>query len=413
VAKVVFGWLGIAICTVVAGFWCFWGGIEGFHEGWFHGSLLSNAFYYSLYLLPGLVLAGFTVVAIHRPKVGAVLFSLLGVLIFMWAVPGRNVRVTAQIWPILACFTAMPVLLGLLFLRGEPRPRRVAAWVAGGIPVLVVIISGSFMIGRVLQRVDDGNRGPRVVQGNGVLLEWAGAGPGWERKGGVSWHEAMRRCAYLSRDGKTLCKTPQNTWRLPTTDELVRSLALHGTNCGGTWDPRTGSAHYRMQPDKESPLWDTRSQVTYWWTSTEKDANHAYWVVYHGGVFVKPKNQAPGNVGFRAVRDIRANDTANRTRGEMIIHTHDLPCILLVLLTVFAAPRTDTGACQETSPTTCAGGSHHPAGRVLPRRRVLLLSGLPGIAKCHSAGRLAHPCASASCDSNHDMSRCNCRPDSP
>lgn len=303
----ILGWLGIAICTLIAGFWGFWGGIEGFHEGWYHGSLAANVFWYLLYLLPALLIPVLTITAVRRPKLGAALFCLVGVSIAVWAVPCHNFRLNDRTWFIFASFTTFPVLLGLLFLWGDPRPRRAAAWIAGAIPVLLILASSSWMAATVLQRVDDGNRGARIVHGNGVALEWVGAGPGWERKGGVSWHDAMRRCAYLSEDGKTLRKTPQNVWRLPTTDELVRSSALHGRNCGGTWDRHTGSPHYRMPPDKESPLWDTRSEVTYYWTSTEKDSDRAYWVVYHGGVFAKPKRNAPGNAGFRAVREIPAD----------------------------------------------------------------------------------------------------------
>ncbi len=302
--KTVFGWVGVAILTLIAGFWGFWGAIEGFHEGWHFGSLPVNVFHYFLYLLPGMLIAVLTLVAIHRPRLGAALFSLVGVSIFVWAVPCHNFRLTGGNSVILVCFTVFPVIVGLLFLWCQPYPLRTAAWVAGGIPFVVILIACAYMAVSVMQRVDDGNRGERVVHGNSVTLVWAGAGPGWERTGGVSWYQAMKRCAYLSADGKTLEKTPQNIWRLPSTDEMVRSLALHGKNCGGTWDPRTGAAHYRMHPDKESPLWDTRSQVTYYWTGTEKDATHAYWVVYHGGVFVKSKDHNPGNVGFRAVRDV-------------------------------------------------------------------------------------------------------------
>ena len=299
----VVGWLGIAVCTLIAGFWGFWGSIEGFHEGWYHGSLASNLLHYVLYLLPGMVIAGLAVVAVHLPKLGAALLSLLGVLVFAWAVPFHNFRLEGSNWTILVVFTLFPVALGAVLLWCPPSPRRAAAWIAGGVPLIVMLVSGTCVAISVLQRVDDGNRGERMVCGNGVALVWAGAGPGWARSGSVSWYDARRRCAYLRADGKTLAETPQNVWRLPTVDELVRSMALHGKNSGGTWDSRTGSAHYRLRPDKESPLWDTSSPVTYYWTGTERDDTRAYWVVYHGGVFVKPKKSNPGNVGFRAVRE--------------------------------------------------------------------------------------------------------------
>jgi hypothetical protein len=66
-------------------------------------------------------------------------------------------------------------------------------------------------------------------------------------------------------------------WRLPTVDEAVRSMARHGRNSGGVWDAETGKAAYNMIPDKESPLWNVHSQVIYWWTATEIDAERAYY----------------------------------------------------------------------------------------------------------------------------------------
>lgn len=307
------GWTAVVICTLISGFWGFWGAVEGFHEGWWHGSLAGNLFHYSLYLLPGLAVAATGVLSLHRPRIGMAMFGLMGVFVALWVLSG-NFRVTSGNWPIVATFTALPVALGLMLLLGDPRPRRVSAWIMGGIPVLVIAVSGCQMAVGVLQRVDDGNRGTRIVHGNGVVLEWVGAGPGWERQGSVSWWEASRRCAYLSGDGRIICETPQNIWRLPTADELVRSLSLHGRNCGGIWDAATGSARYRLRPDKESPLWDTNSQVTYYWTSTEKDKAHAYWVVYHGGVFALPKTHAPGNAGFRAVRAVRTDDRSGQRK---------------------------------------------------------------------------------------------------
>ncbi len=154
---------------------------------------------------------------------------------------------------------------------------------------------------RIAGRVDDGNRGARTVEGNGVRLVWAPEGPGWPRHG-VSWDESLRRCRYLTEDGKSLAEVPQDIWRLPTVDESVRSLARHGKNCGGVWDPETGRASYEIKPDKESPLWDTRSQIIYWWTSTEKDDKRAYMVVYNGGVYARSKKLGIGSRGFRAVK---------------------------------------------------------------------------------------------------------------
>ena len=89
------------------------------------------------------------------------------------------------------------------------------------------------------------------MQGNGVALTWAPGGPGWPREGG-DWYEAQQACQYLSEDGLTLSPTPLDIWRLPTVDETVRSMALHGQNSGGEWDAETAQATYETNPDKET-----------------------------------------------------------------------------------------------------------------------------------------------------------------
>jgi hypothetical protein len=134
-----------------------------------------------------------------------------------------------------------------------------------------------------------------------VRLIWAPAGPGWPDRG-VDWEEARRRCRFLSADGKTLAATPQDLWRLPTVEEAVRSMARHGRNCAGVWDPVKVRPSYRIMPDKESPLWDTHSGIIYWWTSTEVDESRAYIIVFNGGVWPRNKSSRPGSLAFRAVK---------------------------------------------------------------------------------------------------------------
>jgi hypothetical protein len=131
------------------------------------------------------------------------------------------------------------------------------------------------MLPFVLTRVDDGERSARLIAGNGVSLVWAPQGPGWNWQqpwgGYPSWQslalygvppigledkpgygrqgdenenivfataEDMLQtslCSYLSADGSTLLDEPQHIWRMPTTDELVRSLGRHGENAGCQW----------------------------------------------------------------------------------------------------------------------------------------------------------------------------------
>ena len=84
--------------------------------------------------------------------------------------------------------------------------------------------------------------------------------PGW-------WADAIDVTVDPSRS-TTLLDTPQNIWRMPTVDELVRSLPHHGENAGCTWQ-----GEYRVQvecttrPDKESPLWATDLAPIYYWAA--------------------------------------------------------------------------------------------------------------------------------------------------
>ena len=77
----------------------------------------------------------------------------------------------------------------------------------------------------------------------------------------------------------------------------------HGTNAGGVWDATTRKATYKVQPDKESPLWNVQVKTIYWWTSTEANEKEAYIVVYNGGVWPRWKNLKAGSLNFRAVKE--------------------------------------------------------------------------------------------------------------
>jgi hypothetical protein len=73
-------------------------------------------------------------------------------------------------------------------------------------------------------------------------------------------------------------------WRLPTVDEAVHSMMRRGRNAGGRWDPQRREASYRIQPEKESPLWRRYSPVIYWWTATEDGPKDAFRIAYNGYV---------------------------------------------------------------------------------------------------------------------------------
>lgn len=290
------GWLAVALSTVIASFWSFWGIIENFHEGWFHASLPMNiGLMFIQYLSPMIIFVSLTLLAIAFPRVGGIVHALIGILLalllFDW-----NDKVAMQL-------IILPMLLlGTLYWFGRPQPRRAAYGIAVGLPLLTLIICGVEPIIRVAGRVNDGNLGERLVEGNGVRLVWAADGLGWTREG-VSWQEAVRRCQYLTGDGLRLADVPQNIWRLPTVEEAVRSMSRHGVNSSGVWGAPTRTATYRVRPDKESPLWNIHSQVVYWWTADEVNEENAYIVVYDGKVWSRRKQFAPATLGYRCVKN--------------------------------------------------------------------------------------------------------------
>ncbi len=295
------GWLAVAFSSAIASLWGFWGAIENFHEGWYLPTLSENlALMLVQYVGISLLFSALAAVSLRWPRAGSSLHIAAAValihLLFGWQ---------RLLSPAAVLIGAPLVLIGCLYWYGRARPLRWAYLVAVGLPLVVILICGAEPAYRVARRIDDGYRGARIVQGNGIQLIWAPAGPGWPADG-ASWEEARRICRHLNAEGTGLADTPQEIWRLPTVDEAVRSMVRHGENAGGVWDAEMGRASYATMPDKESPLWDTHSKVIYWWTSTEVDEQQALIVVYNGGVWPRNKTIRPGYLAYRAVRDVPA-----------------------------------------------------------------------------------------------------------
>jgi hypothetical protein len=288
------GWIAVGLSTVITCFWAFWGIIENFHEGWYYESLLSNlGLMFVQYLSPMLIFMGVTLISIAWPRLGAGLHGILALLVAWFFGAFTNAVTFVLMVPLIG--------LGVLYWFGRPQPRRIAACLAIGLPLLTLTIAGIAPVRRVSQRLDDGDLQARLVPGNGVDLIWAPDGPGWPRAG-ADWHKAQQVCQYLGQDGLALAPVPQDIWRLPTVDEAVRSMARHGQNSGGVWDAEIAEATYKTPPDKESPLWHVYSQVIYWWTATETDEEHAFIIVYDGKVWPRAKQFSPDYLGFRCVR---------------------------------------------------------------------------------------------------------------
>lgn len=291
------GWLAVGLSTAIACFWALWGIIENFHEGWFYDSLLSNlGLMLVQYLSPMLIFIGLALLAICFPRVGSIAHAALGLLI---------PPLLKQFNSTVVVFITLPlILLAALYWLGRSYSRRTAASLVVGLSVLTLIVFGVGPAIRVAGRIDDNNFQARLIEGNGLRLIWAPDGEGWAREG-VNWFEATRRCQYLEENGQTLSTAPQNIWRLPTVEEAVRSMSRHGINSGGAWDGKNKTATYQTTPDKESPLWNVHSQVIYWWTATEVDAQSAYIIVYDGKTWPRRKQTHPTYLGFRCVKSPR------------------------------------------------------------------------------------------------------------
>jgi hypothetical protein len=303
--QLILGWVALSICIAIALLWAFWGTIEAFHEGWWQPTLGGRLLYALMYLTPLAAVLLVTLMAIRLPKLGALLFFLGGGW-FSWFIfsnrwPAIDFAVLLSWLPV----TLLVVGVGVVWWFGRPEPRRLANLLTIGIPLLLVLVLAVEPLWRVSHRIDDGERGARLVEGNGVALVWAPAGPGWiiDASHAASWDEAMDICAHLGPDGQTLSSAPLHIWRLPTVEEAVRSMARHGVNCGGVWDAERGVATYETKPDKETPLWIPYSETIYWWTATETGTEHAWRIVYSGAVYRMRKTLRMGSQGFRAVRE--------------------------------------------------------------------------------------------------------------
>ena len=300
IRKEALGWTAIALSTLVASFWAWWGISENFHEGWYYTSFFQNvAWMLVRYMSPMIVFLFLGTLAAAWPQVGGAMHILAGIMIpLLFA---RNLTaILIMIIPLL--------ILGVLYYRSSPPPFPQAMIILYVVPILLAIVLAIAPVIRVMGRIDDGYRGARIVQGNGAKLVWAPAGLGWPGTA-TNWEEAMQTCRYLMADGKAISDTPQSIWRLPTVDEAVRSMMRHGTNCSGVWDPATVKAYYDAMPEKESPIWAVHSPVSYGWTSTEVDNKYAYKIAYNGMVFRTNKLTRERTLSYRAVREVTSMDT--------------------------------------------------------------------------------------------------------
>jgi hypothetical protein len=280
------GWIATALLALATALWTYWGVGEMYYEGWW-GAWTNRL----PYLVPPLVCITFALVALAAwPRVGGWIVLLAGGAFTAWRWERQahlgllTVRWAVGWFPVSGAF----VLVGALFLLEgryrkkrrtggrNPRSRWLPYLVAFAPSLLITIGVTAFFAPLLLSRYDDGERAvgqleAARIEGNGVVLVWAPAGPGWnghplrgvgrypswddlalycmppagihpQRKLSEGEHatqadmQATGLCGYLSAEGKRLMPERQDVWRLPTTDEIVRSLVRQGENAGCTWD---------------------------------------------------------------------------------------------------------------------------------------------------------------------------------
>lgn len=294
-----------------------------FYEGWGQGAAAA-----ATYLAPAVLVVGLSAAAMRWPRVGGVLCLAGGCLAggwWLWRQASAN-GLNAMVVQTAVVFFAPVLLLGGLFLLDAGHRRLLAAegaaaparrWkrhyrvalVVGG-PILAVLVGPARQLPGLLARHDDGLRGARTIAGNGVTLTWAPAGPGWNQRQAdgtyLSWDAIARHggsgaglCGHLSEDGTALLPVPHRAWRLPTADEVVRSLTREGASAGCTWDGRADHATCARPPDKETPLWAPDQPAIYYVTSDEAGDQLVLGVNYTGGI--TPHRRTSG-VGYRCVK---------------------------------------------------------------------------------------------------------------
>lgn len=344
-----YGWIAILFLTAITSFWMFWSFMELYYEAWGLPFWMAIA-----YLIPGGICFILTIVSLLWPRVGGSILMVIGIVFGFWWIQlqiSRGMKDPIQLFITLFLSGGLAVIGYLLWLQAKlkrqeadaptPHPnwfrRNLRTVIAIGLPVGIAVGASIGNLPILLTRQDDGDRSARIIEGNGVRLMWAPAGPGWAKGGGnagdnLSWNQialyglapvgtdleaknAVRQatqaemdtfciCRYLSADGTTLMDSAQNIWRMPTTQEVVRSLVRHGTNAGCTWDGKSPSAECEILPDKESPLWATDYMPIYMWTRDEYDSTRARFVSYNGrGVLQQDKRWGNPRHGYRCVRE--------------------------------------------------------------------------------------------------------------
>ncbi len=335
------GWCASLMMIVLTTFWTYWSFGEMYHEGWW-GAWTNRV----VYLAPAALTLLPTLLAFRWPVAGGVF--IVGVGIFAFFMFAGDVQFIGLL---IALLGAVFIIDGLLKRKRRADAAAALPWwrrhwrmlLALLLPLAAAVSVSAYMLPVVLTRQDDGGRGVRTITGNDITLVWAPEGPGWNWKqswgGYPSWQavalyglppvglgekpgitptwegetsefasaedmQTYNLCRYLSEDGLTLMDQPQDIWRMPTTDELVRSLARHGENAGCTWKGEVArQSQCTIVPDKESPLWASDQPVIYYWSADAYSEREGYFVAYNGMVNATYKAGGNPRHSYRCVRE--------------------------------------------------------------------------------------------------------------
>jgi len=296
--KKIISWIAIVISLTTSSFWSYWGIQEFFHEGWYSRSIGNMLFlFFVQYMSFTIIFTALALVTITYKKAGLILYILVGIFSAFFF-NGASFEVTYLT-------LAIPfILLGLLFYYGEFIYKRTIKWIMIGLPLLIIIIFGTPLLIRNINRLDDGNYNTRILDCQDKQIVWAPRGYGFPNEG-VNWSEAKKACARLSENGQILLKESANIWRLPSVKEAVMCQQKHSKNAGGVWDEQSRQARYKLPPDKETPLWQPNSEIIYYWTAevSQETDEQAYIFTYDGKIYDKDIRYAPNYQSFRCVKD--------------------------------------------------------------------------------------------------------------
>ena len=289
--KKIVGWVTATISLLIITFWSYWGINEAFHEGWYHSSLSQNLLLtFIQYLSVPIIFITLSIVSFNFKKIGSILFVGLAVfsIFFFNSLSGR-------------LLILIPLLIFAFgFYFGKFKHKKIFSYSLILIFLLIIFSFGIPQIIKVENRFNDYNFDSRIVVGNGVNLTWAPQGIGFPLEG-TNWDIAKNNCARLNEEGTKLENATKHIWRLPSRDEIVRSMTRKNNNVLGTINEK-GLAQYEKKPDKETPLWNPHSQVIYYWTNESKNEKQAFLVAYNGYILERNKNFGANYQGYRCVK---------------------------------------------------------------------------------------------------------------